>query len=89
VSFLAITQNVIPPGISCFNPSDREICLQFGGNILDTYTRLHFSIPAFLKASSKDARRSLWTPTPLVKKIFVGTIIIFIVFFLSLSFGGF
>jgi hypothetical protein len=30
-------------------------------------------MPAFRSASSNDASRSLWIPTPLVKKILVGT----------------
>ena len=42
--------------------------------MLETWTRLNFSIPAFLSASSKDASLSLWMPTPFVKKIFAGTI---------------
>ena len=46
---------------------------QFGGKILDTLTRLHFSIPAFLRASSRDCSFSLCLPTPFVKNIFFGT----------------
>ena len=42
--------------------------------MLETYTRLHFSIPASLNATSKDARRSLCTPAPFTKKTFLGTI---------------
>ena len=39
----------------------------------ETYTRLHFSIPASLKANSKDCSLALCLPIPLVKKIFLGT----------------
>jgi hypothetical protein len=46
---------------------------QWGGKILDTVTRLHFSILASLRASSKEERYSLCLPTPLVKKTFDGT----------------
>ena len=44
-----------------------------GGKIELTVTRLAFSIPASRSDSSNDERRSLWTPTPLVKKIAFGT----------------
>jgi len=47
--------------------------LQPAGKILDTVTRLHFSILASRSASSNDERYSLCLPTPLVKKILVGT----------------
>ena len=36
--------------------------------MLETFTMLHLWIPALLKANSKDAKRSLWLPTPLVRK---------------------
>jgi len=48
--------------------------LHVGGQMLDTYTRLHFSIHAFLNANSKLANLSLCIPTPLVKNTFFGTI---------------
>lgn len=41
--------------------------------MLETVTKLHFSMPASRKASSKERSSSLWTPTPLVKKSFRGT----------------
>jgi len=72
VSFLENTQKVICPGFKEDKPASFDIILQFGGKILETKTRLHFSIPASLRASSKEANLSLWTPTPLVKNIFVG-----------------
>jgi hypothetical protein len=50
-----------------------EIILQRGGNMLDTCTKLHFSIPASRKARSKECNSSLCVPTPFVKKIFLGT----------------
>jgi hypothetical protein len=46
--------------------------LQFGGKMLETLTRLHFSIPAFRSASSSDCNFSLCLPTPFVKKTFLG-----------------
>jgi hypothetical protein len=72
VSLRAITQKVISPGDNSFNPADRVMILQLGGKMLDTYTRLHFSMPALRKATSKDESLSLWTPTPFVKKVFFG-----------------
>lgn len=41
--------------------------------MLDTWTRLQKAIPASLRASSKLASLSLCLPTPLVKKIMLGT----------------
>src|SRR5665213_3601385 len=40
----------------------------------ETRTRFWEAIPASRRASSKDVKRSLCLPTPLVKKIFFGTI---------------
>jgi hypothetical protein len=57
----------------CFNPSLREISLQFGGKIDDTRTMLHAAIPALRRASSKLESRSLCLPTPLVRNIFLAT----------------
>ena len=54
-------------------PSSTLMRSQWGGKILDTVTRLHFSILASLRASSNEERYSLCLPTPLVKKTFVGT----------------
>jgi hypothetical protein len=68
-----ITQYVIAPGINSLSPWVLEIILQRGGNILDTCTKLHFSIPASLKARSKECNSSLCVPTPFVKKILLGT----------------
>jgi hypothetical protein len=61
------------PGINSFNPCVLEIILQRGGNMLDTCTKLHFSIPASRKARSKECNSSLCVPTPFVKNIFLGT----------------
>src|SRR5208337_5605541 len=61
------------PGVNCFSPCVLEIILQRGGNMLDTCTKLHFSIPASRKARSKECNSSLCVPTPLVKNIFLGT----------------
>lgn len=41
--------------------------------MLDTVTRLNFAIPASRRASSNEVSLSLWVPTPLVKKTFLGT----------------
>ena len=73
VSLVLITQKTIWPGSSSLTPCALDTILQFGGKILDTLTRLHFSIPAFLRASSRDCSFSLCLPTPFVKKIFFGT----------------
>ena len=73
VSFLAMTQWVMLPGSSRFIPSSTERVRHLGGKMLETYTKLYFSMLAFRKASSNDASRSRWTPTPLVKNIPVGT----------------
>jgi hypothetical protein len=61
------------PGVNNFNPCVLEIILHRGGNILETCTRLHFSIPASRKARSKECNSSLCVPTPFVKNIFLGT----------------
>jgi len=50
------------------------ITLHCGGKIDETRTRFCEAIPASRSASSKDVKRSLCLPTPLVKKIFFGTI---------------
>jgi hypothetical protein len=67
------TQKVIWPGISVAKPCLRDIILQLGGKMLETCTRLHYYIPALLKASSKDRNSSLCRPTPFVKKSCLGT----------------
>ena len=73
VEFSLITVNATCPGLICFNPSLREINLQFGGKIEETRTMLHAAIPALRRASSKLDRRSRCFPTPLVKNIFLAT----------------
>jgi hypothetical protein len=50
--------------------------------MLETWTRLYFSIPASRRDSSNDVNCSLCRPTPLVKKTFDGTNIG------DVSFGG-
>ena len=61
------------PGMSSFIPSFFGRILQPGGKMLETCTRLHFSMPASLRASSYERSSSLCVPTPLVKNTFVGT----------------
>src|ERR1700730_5403799 len=73
VEFSLITVNATWPGWMCFNPSLREINLQFGGKIEETRTMLHAAIPALRKASSKLESRSRCFPTPFVRKIFFAT----------------
>src|SRR5580698_3922313 len=73
VSWRAMTQWTIWPGMMSFSPSFRLSSLQPGGKIELTVTRFAFSIPASRSESSNEERRSLCTPTPLVKKIAFGT----------------
>jgi hypothetical protein len=73
VEFSLITVNATCPGLMYFNPSLREINLQFGGKIDDTRTMLHAAMPAFLSASSKLESLSRCLPTPLVRNIFFAT----------------
>src|SRR5690242_5379098 len=73
VEFSATTEKVTSPGYRYFNPSLREISLQLGGKIDETRTRFCAAIPASRNASSKEVSRSRCFPTPLVKKILLGT----------------
>src|SRR3984893_5660018 len=73
VEFSLITVNATCPGSMCFNPSLREISLQFGGKMEETRTMLHAAIPALRNASSKLESRSRCFPTPFVRKIFFAT----------------
>src|SRR5271154_4627071 len=73
VEFSLITVNATCPGLICFNPSLREINLQFGGKIEETRTMLQAAMPAFLKANSKLESLSRCFPTPLVRNIFLAT----------------
>ena len=66
--FLDNTTNVISPGLIILMPFSIETCLQPGGIMDDTVTRLQYCMPATLKANSKDCNFSLCTPTPFVKK---------------------
>ena len=59
VSWRAITQWTICPGLMSFSPSLRLISLQRGGKIELTVTRFAFSIPASRSESSNDESRSL------------------------------
>src|SRR5438874_4647748 len=69
----AMTQKAMLPGAMSFTPSSLGMILHFGGKMLETCTRLSFSIPASLSASSKDRSSSRWLPTPFVKNTRVGT----------------
>src|SRR5262249_55471857 len=74
VEFSATTANTTSPGLRYFMPSLRARSLQFGGKMEETRTRFWAAIPASRKANSKEVRRSRCFPTPLVKKIRLGTI---------------
>src|SRR5882757_10356739 len=73
VEFSATTAKTTSPGLRYFSPSLRVIILHWGGKIDETRTRFCAAIPASRKAISKDVRRSLCLPTPLVKKRRFGT----------------
>src|SRR5262249_15450320 len=60
-------------GRSSLEPSSRSSISQLGGKIEDTRTRLCWAIFASRSAISKLVSFSLWMPTPVVKKIFLGT----------------
>src|SRR5271157_4646081 len=62
------------PRLKYFNPCERGTSLHCGGKIDETRTKFCAAMPASRNASSKDVRRSRCLPTPLVKKIFLGTI---------------
>src|SRR5271163_4995333 len=73
VEFSAITAKTTSPGCRYLRPSLRGMSLQCGGKMEETRTRFWAAIPASRRASSKEVRRSLCLPTPLVKKRRVGT----------------
>jgi hypothetical protein len=73
VEFSLITVNATWPGRISFNPSLRDINLQFGGKIELTRTMLQAAIPAFRSANSKLESLSRCFPTPFVRKIFFAT----------------
>src|SRR6202167_348081 len=71
--FSATTAKTTSPGLRYFTPSWRASILQLGGKMDETRTRFCAAMPASRKANSKEVRRSRCFPTPLVKKIFLGT----------------
>src|ERR1700749_1029479 len=73
--FSAMTAKTTSPLLRYFWPSLREIILQRGGKMELTRTRFWEAMPASRRASSKEVKRSLCFPTPLVKKIFFGTML--------------
>src|SRR5712691_6836220 len=73
LEFSATTEKTTSPGERYFSPSLRETNLQFGGKIDETRTRFCAAMPASRNASSNEVRRSRCLPTPLVKKIRLGT----------------
>src|SRR5580704_13246058 len=73
VEFSATTANTTSPGDKYLRPCERGTSLQLGGKMDETRTRFCAAMPASRKASSKEVSRSLCFPTPLVKKIFLGT----------------
>src|SRR3989304_1118721 len=70
---LLMTQNTIWPGESFLSPTVLGTIFAAGGNMLETCTRLNFSMPASRRASSNEVSSSLWMPTPFVKKTLLGT----------------
>src|SRR5208337_3056070 len=75
VEFSAITAKTTSPSFRNVRPSLRGIILHCGGKMEETRTRFCEAIPASRRASSKEVKRSLCLPTPLVKKIFFGTML--------------
>src|ERR1700704_3309875 len=73
VEFSATTEKTTSLGCRYFSPWERGINLQLGGKIDETRTRFCAAMPASRRASSKDVSRSRCFPTPLVKKIRLGT----------------
>src|SRR5208282_4052151 len=73
VEFSATTANTTSPGCRYVSPCDRGTSLQLGGKMEETRTRFCAAIPASRSASSNDVRRSLCFPTPLVRKMRLGT----------------
>src|SRR5437868_13297878 len=76
LEFSATTENTTSPGERYLSPSLRETSLQLGGKIDETRTRFCEAIPASRSASSNEVRRSLCFPTPLVRKIRFGTMLL-------------
>src|SRR3954470_9542857 len=74
LEFSATTEKTTSPGERYFSPSLRETSLQLGGKMDETRTRFCAAMPASRSASSKDVNRSLCFPTPLVRKMRLGTI---------------
>src|ERR1035441_5350137 len=70
-----MTENTTSPGFRYVRPSLRGITLHCGGKMEETRTKFCEAIPASLRANSNDVNRSLCFPTPLVKKIFFGTML--------------
>src|SRR5215469_9358109 len=75
VEFSATTAKTTSPGERYFRPSLRGMSLACGGKIDDTRTRFCAAIPASRSANSKEVRRSLCLPTPLVKNSRFGTML--------------
>src|SRR4051812_20064346 len=73
VEFSATTAKTTSPGCRYFTPSLRASSLQFGGKIDETRTKFWAAIPASRNANSNEVNRSRCFPTPLVKKIRLGT----------------
>src|SRR5579883_3571726 len=73
VEFSATTAKTTSPGERYFNPWERASSLHWGGKMDETRTKFCAAMPASRNASSKEVSRSRCLPTPLVKKIFLGT----------------
>src|SRR5580704_3644665 len=73
VEFSATTAKTTSPGCRYLTPSLRASSLQLGGKMEETRTRFWAAMPASRSASSNEVSRSRCFPTPLVKKIRLGT----------------
>src|SRR6202035_1964208 len=73
VEFSATTAKTTSPGCRYFTPSLRAKSLQLGGKMEETRTRFCAAMPASRNANSNEVSRSRCFPTPLVKKIRLGT----------------
>src|SRR5579863_416341 len=73
VEFSATTAKTTSPGLRYFTPSLRASSLQLGGKMEETRTRFWAAMPASRNASSNEVSRSRCFPTPLVKKMRLGT----------------
>src|ERR1700686_4116408 len=75
LEFSATTAKTTSPGLRNFCPCARLSNLQLGGKMEETRTRFCAAMPASRSASSNEVKRSLCFPTPLVRKMRLGTML--------------